>query len=158
MLRAMTRAWRAASRPDKAQAGCPTKAPMSEDETPPALHFAPEATKFESLTLAFDSLFRWGEAGVSRLEGRRFLRCNLTGPALVALGAGNSFTDNIFSGCSFIVAPEENPVPGVIRLEDCSFEDCIITRWAFFMPPRLAMALARDMPETQFLGLPSALW
>ena len=118
----------------------------------------PRATSFDSLTLAFDGFFDRGGTGVSRLAGRRFLRCNLTGPALVALGPGNSFADSIFSGCSFIVAAEEAALQGVIHLEDCGFEDCIIARWAIFVPPHLAAAMARDMPEAHFLGLPGHSW
>ena len=132
---------------------------MSENATPPLpLKFDRRDTGFDSLTLAFDGFFDWGGTGVSRLAGRRFFRCNLTGPALVALGPGNVFADNIFSGCSFVVAPEEAPLQGMIRLEDCAFDDCIITRWAFFVPPHLAAAMARDMPEVRFLGLPGLSW
>ena len=50
------------------------------------------------------------------------------------------------------VAPEDAPLQGVVRLEDCRFEDCILTRWVVFLPPALAAALARDMPEARFLG------
>lgn len=130
---------------------------MSEESPCPELRFDPEAAEFADLTLAFDTFFRWGERGVTRLRGRRFLRCNLAGPAFVALGAtGNSFADCVFSGCSFVVAPEGTPLEGVIRLEDCAFDDCILTRWACFVPPLLAAAIARDMPEARFLGLPAA--
>ena len=129
---------------------------MSGEDPCPEPRFDPEATVFEDLTLAFDAFFRWGERGVTRVRGRRFVRCNLAGPAFVALaGTGNSFADCIFSGCSFVVAPEDAPIEGVIRLEDCAFDDCILTRWACFVPPALAAAMMRDMPEARFLGLPA---
>ena len=94
---------------------------------------------------------------MTRLRRRRFFRCNLVGPALVALGGtGNSFADCVFSGCSFVVAPERTPIEGAILLEDCAFDDCILTRWACFVPPPVAAAMMRDMPEARFLGLPAA--
>ena len=37
------------------------------------------------------------------------------------------------------------PLQGVIRLEDCRVEDCILTRWACFVPPPLAPAMATPM-------------
>ena len=130
---------------------------MNEKDLRPEPRFDPEAAAFEDLTVAFDVFFRWGERGVTRLRGRRFVRCNLAGPAFVALaGTSNSFADCIFSGCSFVVAPEHAPVEGVILLEDCAFDDCILTRWACFVPPLLAAAMMRDMPEARFLSLPAA--
>ena len=130
---------------------------MSEEDSRPELRFDPEAAEFADLTLAFDTFFRWGERGVTRLRNRRFVRCNLVGPAFVALGGtGNSFADCIFSGCSFVVAPESAPMEGVIRLEDCAFDDCILIRWACFAPPPLAAAMMRDMPGARFLGLLAA--
>ncbi len=131
---------------------------MNGKDLRPEPGFDPEAVAFEDLTLAFDAFFRWGERGVTRLRNRRFFRCNLAGPAFVALGGtGNTFVDCIFSGCSFVVAPENTPMEGVIRLEDCAFDDCILTRWACFVPPLLASAMMRDMPKARFLGLPAAL-
>ena len=130
---------------------------MSEEDPCPEPRFDLEAAVFEDLTLAFDGFFRWGERGVTRLRNRRFVRCNLAGPAFVALGGtGNSFADCIFSGCSFVVAPDHAPMEDVIRLEDCAFDGCILIRWACFAPPLLAAAMMRDMPGARFLGLPAA--
>ena len=84
---------------------------MSERDPRPEPRFDPEAAAFADLTLAFDAFFRWGERGVTRLRNRRFFRCNLAGPAFVALGGtGNTSGDCIFSGCSFVVAPENTPM------------------------------------------------
>jgi hypothetical protein len=130
---------------------------MTEEDPRPDLRFDPEAAAFADLTLAFDTFSRWGERGQTRLRGRRFFRCNLVGPALVVLGGtGNGFADCIFSGCSFTVAPDEAPIEGAIRLEDCAFDDCVLTRWACFVPPLVAAAMMRDMPQARFLGLPAA--
>ncbi len=129
---------------------------MKDEDPRPEPRFDPEVAEFADLTLAFDTFFRWGERGVTRLRNRRFFRCNLAGPAFVALGGtGNSFADCIFSGCRFVVAPEDTSMAGVIRLENCAFDDCILTRWACFVPPLLAAAMMRDMPEARFLGLPA---
>lgn len=130
-------------------------APFPDASLPP--RFDPDAAAFSDLTLAFDAFFRWGERGVTRLRGRRFLRCNLAGPALVAFGGtGNAFADCVFSGCTFVVAPDGAPMEGAIRLEDCAFDDCVLTRWVCFLPPPVAAAMMRDMPHARFLGLPAA--
>jgi len=122
-----------------------------------ASRFDPDAAAFSDLTLSFDAFSRRGERGVTRLRNRRFVRCNLVGPALVAFGGtGSSFADCIFSGCTFVVAPDGAPLEGAIRLEDCTLDDCVLTRWACFVPPAVAAAMMQDMPEARFLGLPAA--
>lgn len=120
----------------------------------PAPRLDLEAACFEDMTLAFDAFFRGASQGTARLAGRRFGRCNLAGPALVALGSGNGFADCIFSACSFTVAGDPAGVPGTILLEDCHFDDCILTRWSIFLPPALAASLLRDVPEARVFGLP----
>ena len=128
-----------------------------ETPRPDPPRFDPNAAAFSDLTLAFDGFSRWGGRGGTPLRKRRFARCNRAGPALVVLGgAGNRFADCIFSGCTFVVAPDGVPIEGAILLEDCAFDDCILTRWACFVPPPVAAAMMRDMPHARFLGLPAA--
>ena len=118
---------------------------------PSPIGFDPEAAEFVDLTLAFDAL--WGAVPGAALTGRRFLRCNLTGPALVALGRGNRFEDNVFSACA-VTATDGGTVPGALLLEDCRFEDCVLTRWSLFLQRDLALALTRDVPALRVFGLP----
>jgi hypothetical protein len=115
-----------------------------------------EAGAFHDLTLAFDAFHRRpdGADGVARLSRRRFLRCNLTGPAPVTLGPGARFADCIFSACAFTALPDEAPAPGTILVDDCSFDDCVLTRWTIFVPPVLLPSLLRDMPRMRVFGLP----
>jgi len=124
---------------------------MSDQPSVP--RFDLDAPAFHDLTLSFDTFFRDAPQGVARLSGRRFLRCNLAGPTLVALGPGNRFADCIFSACAFTVA-DHAPVAGAILLEDCVLDDCVLTRWSVFLPPPQATALLQDMPQARVFGLP----
>lgn len=114
-----------------------------------------EAPAFQDLTLAFDAFHRRGAGadGVARLAGRRFQRCNLTGPALVTLAPDARFADCIFSACAFTALPDEAPAPGTILLRDCRFDDCVLTRWSLFLPPALVASLLRDMPHLRVYGV-----
>lgn len=94
---------------------------------------------------------------MSRLRGRRFLRRNLSGPALVVLGAGNVFADGIFSACTFTAVRPGREIRGAILLEDCRFGDCILTRWALYLPPVALAGMVQDMPGAPVFGLPFGL-
>lgn len=122
----------------------------------PAPRLDLEARAFDDLTLAFDAFHRAprGTDGVATLAGRRFRRCNLTGPAAVSLAAEAGFADCIFSACAFVALPDAAPAPGSLLLDDCRFEDCVMTRWTVFVPPALLASLLRDMPRLRVLGLP----
>ena len=99
---------------------------MSEEATVPEARLDLEAADFHDLTLAFDAFHRrpGADDGVARLAGRRFLRCNLAGPALVSLGPGVSFADCVFSACAFTLVADGMPAPGSVMLEDCRLDDC----------------------------------
>jgi hypothetical protein len=128
---------------------------MSDETSPPRLSL--RASAYEDLTLAFDAFHRIGasEQDVVRLAGRRFVRCNLTGPALVTLGARVRFADCVFSACAFTaMGGDVAPAPGSLLLEDCSFDDCVLTRWSVFLPPDLTVSLVHDMPQLRVFGLP----
>jgi hypothetical protein len=126
---------------------------MSEN-TAPRLDLAAE--EFADLTLAFDAFHRGtpGPEGVVRVSGRRFLRCNLTGPAMVTLAPSVRVTDCIFSACAFTALPDGTPAPGSLVLEDCTLDDCVLTRWSVFVPPLLLGSVLRDMPRLRVYGLP----
>lgn len=127
---------------------------MTPRDPPPGLDLG--AGAFHDLTLAFDAFHRGPGAGdgVARLARRRFVRCNLTGPAPVSLDAGTRFADCIFSACAFVALPDGKPAPGSILIEDCAFDDCVLTRWTLFVPPVLLTSLLRDMPRLRVFGLP----
>lgn len=114
------------------------------------------AGAFHDLTLAFDAFHRAAPApdGVARLRQRRFARCNLTGPAIVTLSAGVRLSDCVFSACAFTALPDERAAPGSLLLEDCAFDDCVLTRWSVFVPPVLLASLLRDLPMVRVFGLP----
>ncbi len=125
--------------------------PMSEAAAP---RLDLEAAAFADLTLSFDAFYRAPRDGIARLDGRRFHRCNLAGPALVTLGPGLRMTDCILSACAVTLTEGEVPAPGSILLADCALDDCVLTRWSIFVPPALAPGLLRDIPRLRVFGLP----